>query len=270
MRILNHEQKNDFVARPNILVVEDNYDDMEYICGMLKTLTPEPVIFKTGKAIKALDMICAKPIDLVLLDVELPDMNGFSLASRVRNMEEHALLPLVFITGTDASPLAAHKRYHCYDYIKKPFAAKTFRQIIEPLIQGLLRQKQTGQAPEQKREKAVLLETKEEIFIVKYQDIFFAEISGRTITVHTRDKKINGIKMRLEDFIQHMDAPDFLRCHKSYAVNTSTIDKMEKIDYRSWSIVFKDDQREKQDKCLVSKTYRDPILRIITNRERDL
>ena len=76
--------------------------------------------------------------------------------------------------------------------------------------------------------------------------------------------------MRLEDFIQHMDESDFLRCHKSYAVNTSIIDKLEKIDYRSSSIVFKDDQRKKQDKCLVSKTYRDPILRIITNRERDL
>lgn len=267
---VSHPQSNTAAgAGPNILVVEDNYDDMEYVCALLQELKPQPVIYKTGKAAKALEMICASEIDLVLLDVELPDMNGFSLASRIRSMDKCSLLPLVFITGTDASPLTAHKRYHCYDYIKKPFTSKIFRQVIEPLIKGLLYQKQAGSDPVEKREKAVLLETRNEIFIVKYQDIFFAEISGRIITVHTRNKKIDGIKMKLEDFIQYMDAPDFLRCHKSYAVNVSAIEQLQKIDYRTWSVSFKDDLRETQEKCMVSKTYQDFILQKISNREND-
>lgn len=265
--MLNAEQKCSPEAGLQILVVEDNYDDMEYVCGMLKELDPGATVYKAGKAAKSLEILCNNPVNLVLLDVELPDMNGFSLANRIRNMEEYGLLPLVFITGTDANPLAAHKRYHCYDYIRKPFTAKTFRQILEPLIKSLIRQRQTGEAKAGEREKVILLETKEEVFVVKYRELLFAEISGRTITVHMRDRKISGIRMKLEDFVQHVNSPDFQRCHKSYAVNVSAIGRLEKIDYRSWSISFQDDRREQQDKCMVSKTWRDAVLQALESRE---
>lgn len=263
----NVQQKCSSASGLHILVVEDNYDDMEYVCTILKELEPEPTLYKAGKATKALDIVCTNPIDLALLDIELPDMSGFSLANRIRNMDEYGLLPLVFITGTDANPLAAHKRYHCYDYIRKPFTAKTFRKILEPLIKGLVRKKQNREESSEKREKVVLLETKEEMFVVKYRDILFAEISGRTITVHMRDRKISGIRMKLEDFIRYVASPDFQRCHKSYAVNVSAIDGLEKIDYRSWSISFQDDRRAEQDKCMVSRTYRDVVLQTLESGE---
>lgn len=267
MCILNIEQNQSYEENLQVLVVEDNYDDMEYVCSMLEELEPRFTIHKAGKSSKALDVMCTIRMDLVLLDVELPDMNGFSLANRIRRMEEYTLLPIVFITGTDANPLAAHKRYHCYDYIRKPFGTKTFRQIMEPLVKGLLHWKRTGVPAEAERERAVLLETKEEMFVVKYRDIFFAEISGRNITVHMRDKKVSGIRMKMEDFIRHINAPDFQRCHKSYAVNISAIDRMEKLDYRSWSILFKEDQRAEREICMVSRTYRDEVLRAIESSE---
>ena len=59
---------------------------MEYVCDSLKELDTGLNIYKAGKAFKALEMIHESQIDLVLLDVELPDMNGFSLANRIRNM----------------------------------------------------------------------------------------------------------------------------------------------------------------------------------------
>lgn len=270
MCILKIGQNQEFGENLHVLVVEDNYDDMEYICSMLEELEPRLTVHKAGKGAKALDVICTNPIDLALLDVELPDMNGFSLANRIRSMEEYDFLPLVFITGTDANPLAAHKRYHCYDYIKKPFGSKTFCQIIEPLAKGLLRRKQNGQETDKKREKAVLLETKEEVLVVKYRDLLFAEISGRNITVHMRDKKVNGIKMKLEDFIQHIGSSDFKRCHKSYAVNICAIDRLKKLDYRSWCVSFKESQREEQEVCMVSRTYRDTVLEAIESRGNSL
>lgn len=102
----------------NVLIVEDNYDDMEYLCILLQQIRPETTLYKTGKAAKAPDIICRESIDLILLDVELPDMDGFSLAGRIRSMEGYELTPMVFVTASGADPLSAHKKYHCYDYIK--------------------------------------------------------------------------------------------------------------------------------------------------------
>ncbi|WP_269477006.1 LytR/AlgR family response regulator transcription factor [Hominibacterium faecale] len=256
-------------AALNLLVVEDNYDDMEYVCDSLKELDTGLNIYKAGKAFKALEMIHESQIDLVLLDVELPDMNGFSLANRIRNMEEGSLLPIVFITGTDANPLMAHRKYHCYDYIKKPFMRSTFNQVMKPLLKGLVRQKNRNSRPALEKEKVVFLETKEDIFIVKYDDILFAEISGRTITVYLADRTISGVKMKFDAFIETVDSPDFLRCHKSYAVNIRKVDQIKKIDYRSWEILFKDIKQTDSTKCMLSKTYKDSVFAAINDRKDD-
>lgn len=253
----------------NILVVEDNYDDMEYVCDSLKEMDMGLNIHKAGKAFKALEIIYEYDIDLVLLDVELPDLNGFSLANRIRNLEDASLLPIVFITGTDANPLMAHRKYHCYDYIKKPFVRSTFNQVMEPLLKGLEKQKNRGGMPAPEKEKVVFLETREEVFVVKYADILFAEISGRTITVYLTDRTVSGVKMKFDDFIESVDSPDFLRCHKSYAVNIRNIDRIKKIDYRSWDILFKDSDQASRAKCMLSKTYKDDIFAAIENRKDD-
>lgn len=253
----------------NLLVVEDNYDDMEYVCDSLKELKMGLNILKVGKAFKALETIYKCDIDLILLDVELPDLNGFSLANKIRNLETTSLLPIVFITGTDANPLLAHRKYHCYDYIKKPFVRSTFHQVMEPLLKGLARQKGQGKLPAPEKEKVVFLETKDEVFIVKYNDILFAEISGRLITVYLKDRKVSGVKMKFDGFIENVGSPDFLRCHKSYAVNIRNIDRIKKIDYRSWDILFKDNDQANRAKCMLSKTYKDNIFAAIENRKDD-
>lgn len=179
------------------------------------------------------------------------------------------MLPIVFITGTDANPLMAHRKYHCYDYIKKPFVRSTFNQVMEPLLKGLEKQKNRQAKSAPKKEKVVFLETKEEVFIVKYDEILFAEISGRTITVYLADRKVSGVRMKFDAFIKTVDSPDFLRCHKSYAVNIRNIDRIKKIDYRSWDVVFKGENQENRTKCMLSKTYKDHIFAAIENRKDD-
>ena len=66
-----------------------------------------------------------------------------------------------------------------------------------------------------------------------------------------------------------MNSPDFLRCHKSYAVNIRNIDCIKKIDYRSWDILFKENNQASETKCMLSKTYKDDIFAAIKGRGDD-
>lgn len=251
-----------------VLIVEDNYDDMEYISSLLQEIEPTLILHKTGNATKALEITYEKSFDLFLLDVELPDMDGFSLAGRIRDMEGHGLTPIVFVTASDADPLSAHKNYHCYDYIKKPFLQKDFNEIIGSLLTGIYQQKKSKQAQVQKKEKVILLETRNEMHLIKFDDILFAETNNRIITIYlTKNRSVTGIRMRFEDFIQYINSPDFIRCHKSYAVNVQNIYKISKIDYRSSDILFKDTDFSIEKRCIMSRTYQNDIMSAIHGGE---
>lgn len=150
---------------------------------------------------------------------------------------------------------------------------KFFKKIISPLLEGINQQKETSSHTDRKKEKVILLETKEEMNIVKFDDILFAEINGRVITVFlTGNRSITGIRMRFEDFIRYVNSSDFIRCHKSYAVNVRKIETIRKIDYRSADIIFKDDAADGEvpaagkAKCIISKTYHDEVLEAVQSR----
>lgn len=248
----------------NILVVEDRYNDMEYICGLLKEIAPEAKLLKAGDAKTALGFVCDESIDLAFIDVELPDESGFAFASKLREMKEYQLLNIVFVTGTNENPLKAHREYHCYDFIKKPYTKSVFRKIVEPLIEGLDMNSNSGEESDNKS-KIVFLKAGQEMHIVKADDIVFAEISGRDVTVYCTEKVISGIRMKFEDFIKHVNVDTFVRCHKSYAVNTAKIVEIVDVNYRLWDIGFGDNYQGSK-KCMTSKVYRENVERCLFQR----
>lgn len=242
----------------NILVVEDQFRDMEYICGILEELAPEAEITKAGDTASALMRLCSKPVDVAFIDIDLPDENGFRFASKLREMEEYRLLHIVFVTGTANNPLKAHREYHCYDYITKPYTKKAFAKIITPLLEGISKSNISRKKREPEESRIVFLKAGNEMHIVKAEDILFAEITGREISVILPYKTICGVRMKFEDFISHINSADFVRCHKSYAVSTSKIKSIITINYRLSEVNFGEIYSGDR-KCLISKGYRDNV-----------
>jgi CheY-like chemotaxis protein len=72
--------------------------------------------------LKALDLLSQKKFDLVFLDVDMPNMNGFELCSKIRTLPSYAKTPVVFVTGlNDLENRANSSMSGGNDFIAKPF-----------------------------------------------------------------------------------------------------------------------------------------------------
>jgi putative two-component system response regulator len=84
---------------PAVLVVDDNSVNRELIAACIGDLECEVRTASTGRA--ALTMIETEPPDVVLLDVQMPDINGYDVCRRIRSIPSLRLMPVIMITALD-------------------------------------------------------------------------------------------------------------------------------------------------------------------------
>ena len=119
-----------------ILLVEDNPDDESLTVRALRTGTTANIeVARDGQT--ALDYLFddAKSMPrLVLLDLNLPDVDGLEVLQRIREHERTGLTPVVILTGFNAPiDVAAAYRYGANSYVCKPVDFDQFAQVIHQL-----------------------------------------------------------------------------------------------------------------------------------------
>ncbi len=127
------------MARPQILIVEDEPGIADTLSYALRTEGFEPQCCATGEA--ALQQVALQLPALVILDVGLPDMNGFELFKRLR---ERADIPIVFLTArSDEIDRVVGLELGADDYVAKPFSP---RELVAR-VRTVLRRTARGAAP---------------------------------------------------------------------------------------------------------------------------
>ncbi|MEJ5300953.1 MAG: sigma-54 dependent transcriptional regulator [Thermodesulforhabdaceae bacterium] len=112
----------------SILIV----DDEDFICDNLQRILRdegyESIVASTAR--EALDIVKSSPVDLVLLDLNLPDMGGIEVLKKLK--EEDTDILVVIITGYASVESAVEAiKLGAYDYIKKPFKADAITLIVK-------------------------------------------------------------------------------------------------------------------------------------------
>lgn len=109
--------------KKNILVVEDDADARAALCTMLEALGFNHVSF--GSAKEALDALKGVQVDLALLDIMMPEMNGYELLREIKKLPQCKEMPCIMVTAKDQdSEILEGYNYGADYYITKPFTAK--------------------------------------------------------------------------------------------------------------------------------------------------
>ncbi|MDO7927395.1 EAL domain-containing protein [Pseudomonas sp. KFB-139] len=134
-------------SKPNdgssvLLVVDDYPENLVTMCAVLQRTDWRIVTASSG--VEALTVLLEQEVDLVLLDVQMPDMDGFEVARLMRGSQRTRLTPIIFLTANEQSPASVHKGYAsgAVDYLFKPFDPN----VLKPKVQALLEQQRNRRA----------------------------------------------------------------------------------------------------------------------------
>jgi diguanylate cyclase (GGDEF)-like protein len=111
-----------------ILVVDDEKSNLLLLHHIL---TPDYTILTAKSGQEALDRIAAAPPDLILLDIIMPDMDGFEVIRRLKDNPDTRHIPVIFITGLDSdADEETGLNLGALDYITKPFKEAIVRARV--------------------------------------------------------------------------------------------------------------------------------------------
>jgi CheY-like chemotaxis protein len=124
------EGKNSF----DILIVDDRPENLLTLESMLES--PELTIHKANSGNEALSMMLEKSFSLVLLDVQMPGMDGFEVAELMRSNEKTKHIPIIFITAISTERKHIFKGYDtgAVDYLYKPLDLEVLKSKIHSFI----------------------------------------------------------------------------------------------------------------------------------------
>jgi DNA-binding NtrC family response regulator len=115
------------MEKPSILVVDDELLIRDLLYDFFTGQGWSISVAENGE--KALEMLSEKPVDLILSDIKMPEMDGLTLASRVRQSHPH--LPVVLMTGYPSVDTAVSAlRNKVEDYVIKPFNINQLYKLI--------------------------------------------------------------------------------------------------------------------------------------------
>jgi len=124
-----------FSRRKKILIIDDEKDLCFFVRQNLRLLgNYEVIIARNGK--EGIKAARARKPDLILLDIMMPDLDGFEVLRRLKEDNKTVFIPVIFLTakGDEESKLKAASLYND-DYIVKPFEMRVLKSKIDNVLE---------------------------------------------------------------------------------------------------------------------------------------
>jgi DNA-binding NtrC family response regulator len=137
------------MSKANILIVEDNEDLCQTLADILRKEGNKVRTALTGE--HALGVIQKDIVDLVLLDIKLPDLNGIRILQTVKEADPDILV--IMITAiTDAKPAIDAMKMGAYDYLMKPFELDELKLVVAKALETQHLKREVSRLKSQRKE----------------------------------------------------------------------------------------------------------------------
>jgi len=112
-----------------ILVVDDTAENIDVLISLLKS---DYMLVAARSGEKALEMVAKNPPDLILLDIMMPDMDGYETCRHLKADEKTRLIPIIFVTAmSEAMDETKAFNLGAVDYVTKPFVPVVIKARIK-------------------------------------------------------------------------------------------------------------------------------------------
>ena len=120
---------------PKVLLVDDRRDNLIALEAVLQGLPVEPVAVDSGE--EALKKLLTDDFAVILLDAQMPGMDGFETANHIKRRERTRLVPIIFLTAADRDMRLALRGYAAgaVDYLSKPVDPWVVRAKVSVFVE---------------------------------------------------------------------------------------------------------------------------------------
>ena len=116
-----------------ILVVEDDYLNMKLFCDLIEAHGYRVIPARTGK--EALDAVAAHHLDLIVMDIQLPDISGLEVARRIKKDSATKSIPIIAVTAlAQAKDSARIRNAGCDEYLTKPVSVDRLVSAVKRFL----------------------------------------------------------------------------------------------------------------------------------------
>jgi signal transduction histidine kinase len=134
--------------RVNILLVDDRPENLLALEAILEPLTQNLVRANSGS--EALKRVLEMEFATILLDVQMPDMNGFEVAEIIKSRERSRTIPIIFLSAINKEEAYVFKGYSmgAVDYVFKPFNPDVLRMKVAVFVDLFIKQREVQRQAE--------------------------------------------------------------------------------------------------------------------------
>ena len=206
-------------------LVDDRQIDLQKLEAIVSSIDGVEIVFATVSAEEAYEQIKKQSIQLLIADIEMPNLSGYELADIIHT---HVLnIAVIFVTASSGYAVHAFE-LNVHDYIMKPYTKERLIQSIERLKVKLQSAGMTGR---------IYIKQKTDIHIIQKKDIIFIERSGRSTTIHTKNGQVKTYQT-LNELEGELRERDFLRSHRSFIINVHYVTNFSLYAKNSYLVSF--------------------------------
>jgi two-component system LytT family response regulator len=248
------------MERIRALIVDDEPLAREGLRRLLEEDHEVECVGECADGPSAVQAVREKLPDLLFLDVQMPEMDGFEV---LRSLDESTLPMVIFVTAFEEHAIHAFE-VHALDYLLKPPDPQRFREAVARAkaelqhrgrkavisrILGMLGSLRPASAGTDR----IMLKSGGRITFLRVEEIEWVEAQGDYVCLHTPGKK-HLLREKISVLEEQLSPAQFLRIHRSTIVNVNRIKEMQPLYHGDYAVLLQDGTR-----LTLSRSFRDKV-----------
>jgi len=198
------------------IIVEDELPAQNLLKNYLSKIPEMQLLATFQSAMDANNYFKSNTVDLVFLDVNLPDISGLDFIKTVKNAPA-----IIMTTAYPEYAVSSFELDTIVDYLVKPFGFDRFLKAVNKAEDRLIKKDVVNQTVED----SIFLNVDKTLHKIILNDILFLESDRNYITIVTQTQKLSFIDS-LKNWNQKLPDLEFVQIHKSYIINAKYVTKI--------------------------------------------
>jgi two-component system, LytTR family, response regulator len=226
--------------RLRVLIVDDELPARRRLERLLSRAQNVELIGNCASGTEALHILETQPVDLLLLDIQMPRLDGFTL---LEQLPEPPLV--VFVTAYDHYAVKAFA-VRAFDYLLKPYDEEQFQQVLQrakerigELRAGELQQQLRSLLDRPKTLRRLVIKSADRVFFLNTDEIDWVKAEAKYVRLYVGQTS-HLWRGAISELEAQLDGERFIRIHRSTIVNLERVQELRPLFHGEYEVILRD------------------------------